>query len=108
MRLDLQYEFDKLGRGVALDIEFGAQYGTKVDDVAPSDVSLVWTGMHRNTVCSKLLAVLCYFTYIGDVSSAGVAYGCYFIDVYAKICHVISILIAAKIQINDGCVFYNG
>ena len=50
-------------------------------------MALIGTGMDRNSLGTKTLAVECKFYQIRDTTSSRIANGSYFIDIYGKLGH---------------------
>ena len=85
--LHLQHQIDELARGIALDIELGAEQGTQRVDIALADMPLVRTRMHRDAVRAKTLAVLRNFQYIRDIATPRIAQCGHLVDVHTQFSH---------------------
>ena len=79
------YEF--LFPAIALDVEFSDDYFSYLSHIAVADMSLVVPRVNGYTIGTETLRVHCCFKYIWIITSARIAKGSNFIDVYGEFDH---------------------
>ena len=92
--LHQQHQLHELLGGIALDIELRAHEGPEGQHIVVADVPLVGPGVHGDAVGPESLAVDCHSLHIGNIPSAGIAQGGYFVDVYTQIGHFVFVLLS--------------
>ena len=78
---NLVHQRHERGDGVPFDVEFGMDAGPDVAHIGIADVAFIGTGMHGNAFGAEGLAVQGGFRHIGNVATAGIAQGGYFVDI---------------------------
>lgn len=86
-RTHIGYQRQELLRGISLYIELRTYQALQFIHVLLANMPLIRTRMYRNTLCTKLFAVLCKQFYVGQFTSARVAQSSHLVDVYAKLRH---------------------
>lgn len=87
-----EYQFHEFRRRIALDIEFYLDQRPQGKDIGAADVALVGARMHRDALCAEILTVDGHFFDRRLVLPAGVAQGCYLVDIDTEACHWLFII----------------
>ena len=79
---DLVHQVHEGGNRVAFDVEFGGHERADDPHVAVPDMPLVRAGMDSDAFRAETFAVQGRLRHVRHVAAAGVADGCYLVDIY--------------------------